>query len=136
FGIFPSWGLSQKLPRLIGVNRAREVSLTAEPVSADKAERWGLLSRVVEADQLVPTAITIAKTVAANHPDMVLRYKAVINDGIGLSLSDGRRLETGSQGRQTPDVIESSAWGSFQIEVADVVFGLVWIHDLKIEVKD
>ncbi|CAI6009256.1 unnamed protein product [Closterium sp. NIES-65] len=94
FGIFPSWGLSQKLPRLIGVNRAREVSLTAEPVSADKAGRWGLLSRVVEADQLMPTAIAIAKTVAANHPGMVLRYKAVINDGIGLSLSDGRRLET------------------------------------------
>ncbi|CAI5499845.1 unnamed protein product [Closterium sp. Naga37s-1] len=75
-------------------SEAREVSLTADPVSADKAERWGLLSRVVEADQLMPTAIAIAKTVAANHQGMVLRYKAVINDGIGLTLSEGRQLET------------------------------------------
>ncbi|GJP47157.1 hypothetical protein CLOM_g6384 [Closterium sp. NIES-68] len=94
FGIFPSWGLSQKLPRLIGVNRAREVSLTAEPVNSETAERWGLLSRVVDADKLMPTAIAIAKTVAGNHPGLVLRYKAVINDGIGLTLSEGRQLET------------------------------------------
>ncbi|KAL0457507.1 UNVERIFIED_CONTAM: putative enoyl-CoA hydratase 1, peroxisomal [Sesamum latifolium] len=40
FGIFPSWGLSQKLSRIIGPSRAREVSLTAMAVTAEQAERW------------------------------------------------------------------------------------------------
>eukprot|EP00850_Spirogloea_muscicola_P017886 SM000158S02018 [mRNA] locus=s158:124750:126027:+ [translate_table: standard] len=93
FGIFPSWGLSQKLPRLIGANRAREVSLTALPLDASMAERWGLVSRMVQPSQLMPTARSIATTIAGNHQEMVLRYKAVLNDGLALPLGDGRQLE-------------------------------------------
>ncbi|KAL5700315.1 hypothetical protein ACHQM5_025773 [Ranunculus cassubicifolius] len=48
FGIFPSWGLSQKLSRMIGANKAREVSLTAMPLTAEMAEKWGLVNYVVE----------------------------------------------------------------------------------------
>lgn len=93
FGIFPSWGLSQKLPRIIGVNRAKEVSLTAKPLDAMSAERWGLVNRVVQSGDTLKTAIEIGEEIAQNHQDMVVRYKAVINDGFKLSLGDGAALE-------------------------------------------
>ena len=93
FGIFPSWGLSQKLPRLIGANRARELSLTAMPLDGMTAERWGLVSRVVPSKELLPLAKEIGGRIARNHGEMVRRYKAVLNEGLDLSLGDGRKLE-------------------------------------------
>eukprot|EP00250_Pteridium_aquilinum_P002693 c12915_g1_i1 orf=171-998(-) len=93
FGIFPSWGLSQKLPRIIGVNRAKELSLTAKPLDAMTAERWGLVNRVVESGVVLEAAIEIGEAIVQNRQDMVVRYKAVINDGFKLSLGDGAILE-------------------------------------------
>eukprot|EP01018_Ginkgo_biloba_P017943 Gb_17305 [translate_table: standard] len=93
FGIFPSWGLSQKLPRIIGVNRAKEVSLTATPLDAHMAEKWGLVSQVVLPSELMKTAERIAEAITRNHEDMVLRYKAVINEGMKLPLGDALELE-------------------------------------------
>ena len=93
FGLMPSWGLSQKLSRLIGPNRAREVSFTARVVSAEEAHKWGLLNHVVPADQLLPTAIKIAQEIAQNHQKLVVGYKSVLNDGFGKTLSEGRVLE-------------------------------------------
>src|SRR5262249_49423098 len=46
-GILPGWGLSQKLSRLVGLGRAKELSLTGNYLSAEQAERWGLVNRVV-----------------------------------------------------------------------------------------
>lgn len=93
FGIFPSWGLSQKLPRIIGVNRAREFSLTAKPLDAISAEKWGLVNRVVQPGEVIKAAIEIAEGIVQNHQDMVVRYKAVLNDGFKLALGDGAALE-------------------------------------------
>ena len=53
FGIFPSWGLSQKLSRIIGPNKAREVSLTASPLTAEVAEKLGLVNHVVEEGEVL-----------------------------------------------------------------------------------
>ena len=55
-GIMPGWGLSQKLSRLVGLYRAKELSLSGNFLDAATAERWGLLNRVVPADELLPTA--------------------------------------------------------------------------------
>eukprot|EP00271_Cylindrocystis_brebissonii_P014363 TRINITY_DN3569_c0_g1_i1.p1 TRINITY_DN3569_c0_g1~~TRINITY_DN3569_c0_g1_i1.p1 ORF type:complete len:280 (-),score=56.87 TRINITY_DN3569_c0_g1_i1:271-1110(-) len=93
FGIFPSWGLSQKLPRLIGVMRARHVSLSAMPIDATSADRWGLVSQLVAPNELMDVAKKLALTIAGNHQEMVRRYKAVINDGMNLPLGDARILE-------------------------------------------
>ncbi|KAF8392717.1 hypothetical protein HHK36_023066 [Tetracentron sinense] len=93
FGIFPSWGLSQKLSRIIGPNRAREVSLTAMPVTAEMAERWGLVNYVVEGNELLKKAREVAEAIIRNNQDMVLRYKAVINDGLKLDLGHALALE-------------------------------------------
>lgn len=93
FGIFPSWGLSQKLSRIIGANKAREVSLTATPLTAEVAERLGFVNHVVEEDQLWKKAREIALAIIKNNQDLVLRYKAVINDGLKLDLGHALSLE-------------------------------------------
>ncbi|OVA13598.1 Crotonase superfamily [Macleaya cordata] len=93
FGIFPSWGLSQKLSRIIGPNRAREVSLTAMPLTAEVAERWGLVNHVVEGSELMKKAREVAEAIIRNNQDLVVRYKSVINDGLRLDLGRALALE-------------------------------------------
>lgn len=93
FGIFPSWGLSQKLSRIIGVNKAREVSLTASPLTAEVAEKLGFVNHVVEDSELLKKSREIADAIVKNNEDLVLRYKAVINDGIKLDLGRALSLE-------------------------------------------
>ncbi|KAK9933985.1 hypothetical protein M0R45_021153 [Rubus argutus] len=93
FGIFPSWGLSQKLSRIIGPNKAREVSLTATPLTAELAERLGFVNHVVEESELLKKAREIAEAIVKNNQDLVLRYKAVINDGLKLDLGHALTLE-------------------------------------------
>lgn len=93
FGIFPSWGLSQKLSRVIGPYRARQVSLTAEPVDAQTAEKWGLVTRVVNPTELLDTAKAIAKAILKNQERMTLKYKAIINDGFRLPFGEALKLE-------------------------------------------
>lgn len=93
FGIFPSWGLSQKLSRIIGPNRAREVSLTCMPVTAEMAERWGLVNRVVDDNEVLSKAIEVAEAIARNNRNLVVLYKSVINDGFQLDLEHAQALE-------------------------------------------
>ncbi|KAL7178304.1 hypothetical protein ACSBR2_031453 [Camellia fascicularis] len=93
FGIFPSWGLSQKLSRIIGPNRAREVSLAATPLTAEQAERLGFVNHLVEESELLKKAREVAAAIIKNNQDLVLRYKSVINDGLKLDLGHALTLE-------------------------------------------
>jgi len=92
-GIMPGWGLSQKLSRLIGVYRAKELSLTGNFLDADHAERWGLVNRVVAPDELLPSCRALAADMMSCEPAMVTAYKHVIDQGFAESLRDGRRIE-------------------------------------------
>eukprot|EP00262_Sarcandra_glabra_P014578 TRINITY_DN4290_c0_g1_i1.p1 TRINITY_DN4290_c0_g1~~TRINITY_DN4290_c0_g1_i1.p1 ORF type:complete len:236 (+),score=20.87 TRINITY_DN4290_c0_g1_i1:200-907(+) len=93
FGIFPSWGLSQKLSRVIGPSRAREVSLSCMAITAEMAERWGLVNYVVEGSEVLKKTVEVAEAITKNNQDMVLRYKSVINDGFKLDLAHALALE-------------------------------------------
>lgn len=93
FGIFPSWGLSQKLSRIIGPNRAREVSLSGMAITAEVAEKWGLVNHVVEGSEVLKKAKQIAEAIIKNNQDLVLKYKSVINDGFKLDLAHALALE-------------------------------------------
>ncbi|XP_072975524.1 probable enoyl-CoA hydratase 1, peroxisomal [Typha angustifolia] len=93
FGIFPSWGLSQKLSRIIGLNRAREVSLSGMAITAEMAEKWGLVNHIVDNSEVLKKAKEIAEAIARNNQDMVLRYKSVINDGFKLDLGNALAIE-------------------------------------------
>jgi enoyl-CoA hydratase len=92
-GIAPGWGLSQKLSRVIGPYRAREVSFTGNWVSAEQAAAWGFVNRVVPAEHLLDEARRLAADMLGTVPDMLLRYKAVIRDGYALPFGAGMQLE-------------------------------------------
>lgn len=92
-GIMPGWGLSQKLSRLIGPYRARELSLSGNFLDAATAERWGLLNRVVPADELVAAATKLAHDMASIAPGFARGYKKLINDGYELPFGQAMSLE-------------------------------------------
>jgi enoyl-CoA hydratase len=83
-GILPGWGLSQKLPRLIGLSRAREMSFTGAPVSANQAYEWGLVNHVVTADELLAKARQMAENMCACVPAVLKQYKRLIEDGYNM----------------------------------------------------
>ena len=92
-GIVPGWGLSQRLSRLIGIGRAKEVSLTGNFVSAEQALEWGLVNRVVAPNELIPPCLGLAADIQSCVPEVVAIYKKLIDDGFATTLSEGRALE-------------------------------------------
>lgn len=92
-GVMPGWGLSQKLSRVIGIYRAKELSLTGNFLSAEQALAWGLVNRVVPADELLPQARALARDMLSVIPSMLVSYKRVINDGYAASFGEGMRIE-------------------------------------------
>ena len=108
-GIMPGWGLSQKLSRLIGPYRARELSLSGNFLDAATAERWGLLNRVVPADQLLAAATALAHDMAGIAPGFARAYKRLINDGYAVTFDQGMALE-----------VERSTAANAQVSAAEV----------------
>jgi enoyl-CoA hydratase len=92
-GVLPGWGLSQRLPRLVGTGRAKSLSLTGNFLSAERAQAWGLVSDVVEPEALLPQALKLAADMASVPCDALLAYKRLIDDGWRGSLDEGLRIE-------------------------------------------
>lgn len=92
-GLMPVWGLSQKLPRIIGAARAKEMSLSGNFLDAATAERWGLVNRVVAPEELMPAAKKLASEMAGVDGALLKKMKAVIGDGLDLSLAEGLKME-------------------------------------------
>lgn len=74
-GMRPKWGLSQRLPRRIGLQRAKEMSFTARRVSAAEAVEIGLILRAVPAEQLDMEVTSLAASIVENSADSVNAYK-------------------------------------------------------------
>jgi len=92
-GLLPGWGLSQKLTRIIGVNRAREMSFTGNFISAQEACEWGLVNRVCTPESLLDTAVSTAKQIAESDPSTMKAMRALMNDGAELPLGEALALE-------------------------------------------
>jgi enoyl-CoA hydratase/carnithine racemase len=92
-GVMPGWGLSQKLPRIIGPYRAKELSLTGNFLPAEQAVAWGLVNRVVEPEELLPTCRSLAKDMLSCVPEMLRNMKRVIDEGFATTLSEGLKIE-------------------------------------------
>jgi len=92
-GILPGWGLSQKLPRLIGAGRAKEVSFTGNTLDAERACAWGLVNRVVAPEALVATARSLAHDMTSCVPHVLVGYKKLIDDGLGMTLPEALEYE-------------------------------------------
>ena len=92
-GIMPGWGLSQKLSRLIGIARAKELSLTGNYCSAEQACAWGLVNRVVPPAELLPACRQLARDMLSCDPDVLRAYKRVIDEGHATTFAEGLDLE-------------------------------------------
>ena len=92
-GILPGWGLSQKLSRLIGIARAKELSLTGNFIDAQTACAWGLVNRVLPEAELLPAAHKLAADMAQLPTDMLRAYKSLIDDGFALPFGEALALE-------------------------------------------
>lgn len=111
-GLMPVWGLSQKLPRIIGASRAKELSLTGNYLDAETAERWGLVNRVYAPEALLPAAKKLAAEMAGVEGGLLKRMKAVIDDGLALPLPDALKMEiargSANNSAVTPEAAEES----------------------------
>jgi enoyl-CoA hydratase/carnithine racemase len=93
FGMVPGGGGSQRLPRLVGRQRAMAHILTGERITGAEAARWGLAHRAVGADEFEAAVRDVALRLIGNDRDAMARAKALVNDGLGVSLSAGLALE-------------------------------------------
>jgi enoyl-CoA hydratase len=92
-GLIPGWGLSQKLPRLVGINRAREISFTGNYFSADQGREWGLVNEVCADDELLERALQSARDIAGTQPEALRRIRAMMNEGWEMNLGDALVME-------------------------------------------
>jgi enoyl-CoA hydratase/carnithine racemase len=92
-GIIPGAGGTQRLPRLIGPARAKDLIFTGRFVPADEALAMGLVDAVVPAAEVYPTALAMAARFARGPAFALAAAKAAIDDGLDGSLDAGLRLE-------------------------------------------
>ncbi|MDB5862688.1 MAG: 3-hydroxybutyryl-CoA dehydratase [Betaproteobacteria bacterium] len=92
-GFLPGGGACQRLPRLIGLQKAKELILTGRRIGAAEAESLGLVARVVPHDELVRDALGLARTIAANPRMSVVQAKIALNASQETMLSAGLQFE-------------------------------------------
>lgn len=93
-GILPGIGGTQRLTRAVGKAKAMDMILTGRLMDAEEAERVGLVSRIVDADDLlIDEALEMARTIASLSRPSVLMAKEAVNRAFELPLSEGLRFE-------------------------------------------
>jgi enoyl-CoA hydratase len=114
-GVIPGWGLSQKLSRIIGPSRAKEMALSGRFITASQASDWGLVSRAVPADRLMDEAMALARDMAEVEPSFVAAYKKLMDEGYRLPFGEALALETDLSRRHNtalrPDELEARRAG-------------------------
>lgn len=110
-GLLPGWGGTQRLPRRIGVPRAKWMILSGEAVSGSEAKEIGLVDQVVSKEELDSVVTRFAIKLASKAPLGLKKIKEVINKGIDTNLQSGLKLEQEALGFliQTEDFQEGIA---------------------------
>ncbi len=83
-GIIPGWGGTQRLPRLIGSSRAKELMFTGERVTAQRALEIGLIDHVYPDDQLLANTHSLALTIASKPQTAIRMIKTAVNNGLAM----------------------------------------------------
>ena len=110
-GLISGDGGAWLLPRQVGLSRAAEMTFTADPVDAETALAWGLVSKVVEPEQLLPEARALAARIARNPPRQLRMAKRLLREGLNTRLDTLLELAAAYQGacHQTEDHEEAVA---------------------------
>ena len=92
-GVIPGIGGSQRLTRAVGKAKAMDLVLTGRNMGAEEAERAGLVSRIVPADDLLGVAAEVAETIAAKSLPVTMIAKEAVNRSFETTLAEGSRFE-------------------------------------------
>ncbi|MDT0159744.1 MULTISPECIES: enoyl-CoA hydratase [Bacillaceae] len=92
-GLFPGGGGTQRLPRLIGEAKAKELMYTGEPVSAEEAARIGLVNKVAASGEGMQSARELAAKIAGHSLQALSRIKQAVDGGLDRTLEEGVKLE-------------------------------------------
>jgi enoyl-CoA hydratase len=92
-GIIPGYGGTQRMARLLGKGKALELILTGDRINAQDAERIGLVNRVVSAEELMPTAEKMARTIMSRGPLAVRAAIEAVMSGSEMPYEEGQFLE-------------------------------------------
>jgi len=92
-GITPGFGGTQRLPRVVGMSRAKELIFTCRQVGAQEAKEIGLVSQVVPQEELMDTTLKLAESIAANAQVAVRQSKNAINRGMQCDIMTGVAYE-------------------------------------------
>ena len=92
-GITPGFSGSQRLPRRVGVAKAKELIFSGKMIKADEAERIGLVNAVFAPEELMNGALEMARSFTKNAPIAVKYSKACIDRGMQMDIDDGIALE-------------------------------------------
>ncbi len=105
WGLTPTWGGSQRLPRLIGALKAKELFFTGDILSAAEAERIGLVNRVVPDETLDEAVREMAAKILANSRETIRIEKSLVNRGLEMDYAAGLALER----RESPGSTDGAA---------------------------
>ena len=97
YGLIPDLGGTQRLPRLVGSGKAKELIFTAQQIEAEEAYRIGLAEQLVDDEELEATVTSLAEQLASQPPLAVRAAKRAIDASPYLSVRDGLLLEAKSQ---------------------------------------
>ena len=92
-GITPGFGGTQRLARLVGTGKAKEMIYGARNIKAEEAYRIGLVNNVYPAEELMPAAKKLASTIARNAPIAVRNCKRAINEGLQVDMDQAIVIE-------------------------------------------
>jgi enoyl-CoA hydratase len=92
-GITPGFGGTQRLARVVGVGKAKEMIYSARNIKADEAYRIGLVNNVYPTEELMPAAKKLASIIASNAPIAVRACKKAINEGLDAAMDDAIVIE-------------------------------------------
>ena len=92
-GFFPGGGACQRLPRLIGIQKAKELVLTGRRWDAKEAAELGLVNKVVAHDKVMDEAMTLAKSIAANPLIALIQAKSALNQSQETGITAGLRFD-------------------------------------------
>ena len=93
WGLIPNGGESQRLPRLVGKMKAKELMFTSDQISAAEAERIGLVNKVVPRDKLDEATEDMARKLLNNSRNSIAVIKSLINRGMEVDFATGLKLE-------------------------------------------
>ena len=92
-GIIPGFGGTQRLARLVGMGRAKEMIFTCDNIKADEAYRIGLVNKVVAPEELMPTAKKMAEKIVSKGSYAIAIAKAAINNGYDMDIKNAVEME-------------------------------------------